>query len=95
VALAAPYRAEAVRRGGDTWAVGASRIEVVRLPPSTSGDAIEIAWDGAERSVRADGRTVLGGVPELERLAARRFGSWVVRARRLRETLWEVDVEAL
>ncbi len=90
-----PFRAEAVHRGGSTWAVAARRIEVVRLPAGEEGDEVELAWDGRERSAWRDGRPVLVGLPELERLAAERYETWVVRARRLRGSLWEVEVEPL
>ena len=48
--LAAPYRAEAVRRGEGRWAVAARRIEVVRLPEDVQGDEIELtSHDGEDR----------------------------------------------
>ncbi|HZO51011.1 MAG TPA: hypothetical protein VFB26_12770 [Gaiellaceae bacterium] len=90
-----PFRAEAVHRGGSTWAVAARRIEVARLPSAQQGDEVELAWDGRERSAWRDGRPVLVGLPELERLAAERYETWVARARRLRGSLWEVEVEPL
>lgn len=91
VDLRRPCRIEAHRRDGDSWAVGAARIRVVQLPPDQAGEEIEVVWDGAERSVRVDDRPILAGVPELERLASHRFAAWVVRARRLRDTFWEVE----
>ena len=48
------------------------RIETLDLPDDPGGDAIELAWDGTERSVRIDGMPTLAGVPALERLAAAR-----------------------
>ena len=93
--LAPPYRAEAVRRDGSTWAVGVRAILVVELPASVLGDELELVWDGYERSARVGGSPSLASVSELEALAAARFDTWVVRARRLRDVSWEVAVGPL
>jgi hypothetical protein len=93
--LAPPYRAEAVRRAGSTWAVGAREILVVELSESILGDEIELVWDGVERSTRVDGAPRLASVFELEALASSRFDTWVVRAARLRGALWEVEIGPL
>jgi hypothetical protein len=95
VTLAPPYRARAVRRGAETWAVAARRIETVELADQPAGDEVEIAWDGSERTVRIDGTPTLAGVPALERLAAARHRTYVVRAVRLSGATWEVAVSAL
>jgi hypothetical protein len=92
--LAPPFRAHAVRRNGRTWAVAARRIETVELE-APAADEIEIAWDGAERTVRIDGEPTLGGVPALERLAAERHLTYVVTAARLVGTTWEIAVSPL
>ena len=93
--LEPPYRAEAVRRAGSTWAVGARSILVVALPASFLGDEVELVWDGVERAARVGGAPSLVSVPELEALAAARFDTWVVRAHRLRDLQWEVEVSPL
>ena len=93
--LEMPYRVEAVRRTGSTWAVGARATLVVALPPSFLGDELELVWDGAERAARVDGSPSFVSVSELESLAASRFDTWVVRAHRLRELQWEVEVAPL
>jgi len=93
--LEPPYRAEAVRRTGSTWAAGARTIVVTELPASVTGGELELVFDGTERSVVVDGSPTLASVPELEELAASRFDSWVVRAVRLRDRLWEVEVGSL
>jgi hypothetical protein len=90
-----PYRAEAVRRSGSTWAAGARAILVHELPASVSGDELQLVFDGAERSVLVDGLPTVASVPELEALAAARFDTWVVHATRLRDRLWEVEVGSL
>src|SRR5438094_166961 len=38
--LQPPYRAQAVRRAGSTWAVGARAIEVAALPADLEGDEV-------------------------------------------------------
>ena len=95
VPVEAPYRAHAIRRGPGTWAVAARRIQTVDLAADPGGDAVEIAWDGVERSVRIDGEPTLAGLPELERLGASRYGTYVVTAARLAGVTWEVSVAPL
>ena len=95
VSVAPPFRAHAVRRDGTTWAVAARRIETAELDDDPTGDEIEIAWDGAERSVRIDGEPTLGGVPALERLASARHSTYVVTAVRLAGATWEIAVSPL
>jgi hypothetical protein len=95
IAVTPPFRAHAVRRGPDTWAIGVRRIETVVLATDPRGDAVELVWDGAERSVRIDGEPTLAGVPELERLGASRHDAYVVTADRLMGSTWEVSVAPL
>ena len=95
VSVAPPFRAHAVRRDGTTWAVAARRIETAELDDDPAGNEIEIAWDGAERSVRIDGEPTLRGVPALERLAAARHSTYVVTAARLAGEVWEIAVSPL
>ena len=95
VALAPPFRAHAVRRGGSLWVVGARRIETVTLVEDPGGDAVELAWNGTERTVRIDGEPTLAGVPELETLGGSRHGTYVVTATRLVGTEWEVAIAPL
>jgi hypothetical protein len=86
--LAPPYRAEAVRREGDLWAIAARVIEVVDLP-GVAGDEIELAIHGGERTLVIDGRPASGAIPALER------PEHIVRARRLHGDTWEVEVNPL
>jgi hypothetical protein len=95
VAMPPPFRAEAVRRSGSTWAVGARAIAVVELSPFLSGDELEVVFDGVERRVRIDGEPSFASVPELEGLAAPRFETWVARAHRIRGEMWEAELEPL
>jgi hypothetical protein len=95
VTLAPPFRAHAVRREEGLWVVGARGIETVVLEEDPGGDSIELSWDGAERTVRIDGRPTLAGVPELERIGAARHPAYVVTAARLDRATWEISVAAL
>jgi hypothetical protein len=92
--LEPPYRVEAVRRSGATWAVGARKIDVVELPGSLACEQLELVWDGRERSSLVDGSPSFLWVAELADLAAG-LESWVARARRLRGSLWEVELGPL
>jgi hypothetical protein len=95
LAVARPFRAHAVRKDATTWAIAARRIETVELEDAPAGDEVEIAWDGAERTVRVDGEPTLRGIPTLERLAAARHATYVVTAARLAGAIWEVAVSPL
>jgi hypothetical protein len=92
--LPPPYRAEAVRKGPETWAVAASRIAVARVPGLT-GDQVELTSTREGRVVRVDGRTTMGSVRELERLGETEGTEYVVLAKRLDGDLWEVEATAL
>jgi hypothetical protein len=93
--ISPPYRAEAAWRGGSSWGVGARRIEVAELPPDVTGDEIVLSVAGGERSLTVDGKEAWGRLPALERLGAARGESFVVRAQRLAEQAWEVEVTLL
>ena len=88
-----PYRAEAVRRDGDVWAVAARRIEVAEF--QAAGEEIELVVSEGERRLTVDGAREFGSVPELERIGSRLSDSYVVRARRLDEQVWEVETNPL
>jgi hypothetical protein len=92
--LEPPYRAEAVRRDGDTWAVAASTIEVAELPDLT-GDEAELVVGREGAVLRLDGHVTLRRSPSLERLGAAESAERVVRATRLDGDLWEVTVSPL
>lgn len=86
--VARPYRAEAVRRERDRWAVGARRIEVVQLP-GVAGQELELSSHAGERALVVDGEPQFGSIPALER------DDHVVRARRIAGDAFEVDVDPL
>lgn len=89
-----PYRAEAVRRGHETWAVAARRIVVVSAP-GLDGDRAELAVRGGERSLAIDGQRRVAHAPALEAAGERHGDDYVVRATRLDGDLWEVESTAL
>jgi hypothetical protein len=91
--LEPPYRAEAVRRRDDVWAVAARRVEVAEV--DAEGNELELTVHDGDRSLTVDGERAFGSVPELERIGSREGPSYVVRASRLDGRLWEVDVTPL
>jgi hypothetical protein len=93
-AIPPPYRAEAVRKGSETWAVAASRIAIARVP-GLSGDQAELTSTREGRVLRVDGRTTMGSQRELERLGETEGTEYVVLAKRLDGDLWEVEATAL
>ena len=93
--LAAPYRAEAVRRDGALWGVAGRRITVVS-EPGLNGDEAELVLTRSGWALTVDGQHRLAHVPALE-AAGRAGGSAeaVVRASRLADDLWEVEATPL
>ena len=94
--LPPPYRAEAVRRDDQLWAVAANKIEVLEIEEELGGDEIELAVQGEHRTLMVDEQKVFGSSPTLEALARSRHGdAYVLRAIRLDGRLWEVKSAAL
>jgi hypothetical protein len=89
-----PYRAEAVRRGPETWAVAANRIVVIEVG-DIAGDSAELTGTREGRTLKVDGRTTLGSARALERLGEATATEYVVRATRLDGDLWEAEAAAL
>ena len=81
----------------DLWAVGARRIEVVRLEPDSDGDELELTWDGSAHTLAVDGALASPSrAAALERIAGGRVkGSYAAHAHRLDGDLWEILVLAL
>jgi hypothetical protein len=93
--LAAPYRAEAVRRDGTLWGVAGRRITIVS-EPGLVGDEAELVLSSSGWALTVDGRHRLAHVPALE--AGGRAGGRtdaVVRASRVSDDLWEVEAAPL
>ena len=88
-----PYRAEAVRREGDVWAVAARRVQIVEL--DSDGDRLELTANDGERALTIDGEPTVASIPELARLGEREGASYVVQAQRLDDRFWEVTVDPL
>jgi hypothetical protein len=89
-----PYRAEAVRRGPETWAVAASRIAIATVP-GLNGDRAELVVTRDGRTLNVDGRATLGHAPALERIGQAEGTEYVVRAERVDGDLWTVEATAL
>jgi hypothetical protein len=90
-----PYRARAVWRGGSSWGVAARRIEVAELPEDVRGDEIVLSVAGGQRSLDVDGAPSFGSVRTLERLGEARGDAFVVRAERLTDRMWQIEVTPL
>jgi hypothetical protein len=88
----APYHALAVRQEEDVWSVAAMRVSVVEVPEDIPGDTVEMAINEDGRTIRVDDDEFRGRIQSLEDYAAEQFGSFVMRASRLDDTLWEVAV---
>jgi hypothetical protein len=88
-----PYRAEAVRREGDVWAVAAQRIQIAEF--DAPGEELQLAASGGERTLTVDGERSFGTVAKLEELGASLGGDYVVRARRVAGRVWEVEASPL
>jgi hypothetical protein len=91
--ISPPYRAEAVRRDGDVWAVAGRRVEIAAF--ESRGDELELVVNRGERMFTVDSERAFGSVPELERLGAQEGDAYVVTARRLDENFWEVEANPL
>ena len=89
-----PYRAEATKRGERLWAVGATKIRTARLTEEIGGDTVELAVQDGQRTLLVDGALAMGSIPSLEALAEG-HESYVIRADRLDEDVWEVRVAPL
>jgi len=88
----APYHALALRQDGDVWGVAAMRVAVVDVPEDVDGDKIDLVVNEGERTVLVDDAASRAEIPSLEDFAAQQFGSFVLHASRLDDTLWEVTV---
>jgi hypothetical protein len=87
-----PYHALALRQAADVWSVAALRVTVVEVPEDVPGDKVDLAVNDGERTILVDDAPAQGEVPSLEQFASEQFGSFVVHASRLDDTLWEVTV---
>jgi hypothetical protein len=87
-----PYHAVALRQDEDVWSAGAMRVAVVEVPEEVDGDQVDLVVNDGERKMLVDEAESRAEIPSLEDFAAQQFGSFVLHASRLDETLWEVTV---
>jgi hypothetical protein len=93
-ALAPPYRAQAVRREGGGWTVGASRIRLVEQR-GLHGDEVELTCVGGVHDLTVDGKHTLATAPAFTRAGEPEGSDYVVRARRIDGDLWDVEATPL
>lgn len=86
-----PYRAIAVRQGGDLWAVQASRIQSRSSSSPRATRSCSAVNDGTEE-VQVDDEPSEAQVPELEQLGEREGRNYCVEAERIDGDFWEVRV---
>ena len=65
---------------------------MVEVPEDVPGDEVELAVNEGTRTVVVDGEPSRAEIPSLETFAGGQFGSFVLHASRLDDTLWEVTV---
>jgi hypothetical protein len=92
--LAPPYRAEGVRRDGSLWGVAGRRIALVR-EPGLDGEEAELVVTATGHTLTVDGLQRVARAPAFEAAGADEAREFVVRATRLDEDLWEVEVTPL
>jgi hypothetical protein len=92
LSLPAPYHAFGVRQDADVWSVAAKRVQVVEVPEHVEGDEIQLVVTDETRTLVVDDMPSSASIPSLEAFAAEQFGSFVLRASRLDDLLWEVTV---
>jgi hypothetical protein len=93
--ISPPYHGYAFWQQDDLWAVAATRVHVVEVPEHVPGDEVELAVHDGARSTVVDGEESRAEIPSLESFASGQFDSFVLRASRLDDLLWEVTVIAL
>jgi hypothetical protein len=89
------YRAEAVRRGENRFAVAARRIEVAEVREQVDGDEIDLTYVDGERRLHINGVQSFGTIPSLERPAGERYANYSLRAERIEGSTWEVFLTPL
>jgi hypothetical protein len=92
LSLPAPYHAFGLRQEADVWSVAAKRVQVVEVPEQVDGDEIQLVVSEEARALFVDDLPSSASIPSLEAFAAEQFGSFVLRASRLDDLLWEVTV---
>lgn len=88
--LPPPYRAAAVRSGGDVWAVVAESVSVVEIPLA-EGDIVDLSVVDGVRELTIDGERTIRPLPSLDALAEQ-HGDVSLHAERVDGNLFAVDV---
>ena len=88
--LAPPYRAAALRKEGDVWAVAAARVTVLELS-SVDGDTLELARVGEGVTFSVDGVASLAPL-EVRRALEAYEGDVAVTAQRIEGITWVAEV---
>jgi hypothetical protein len=91
--IASPYRAHGTRQSERVWAVAARRIEVASF--AADGDEITLSEHDGNRTMTVDGEETVASISELEQIGRHEGDSYVVRAQRLDDDLWEVSANPL
>jgi hypothetical protein len=92
LSLSAPYHAFGLRQEADIWTVAAKQVQVIEVPEEVDGDELQLVVTDETRTLLVDDLPSSAPVPSLEAVAAGQFGSFVLRASRLDDLLWEVTV---
>lgn len=92
LSLSAPYHAFGLRQDADVWTVAAKRVQVLQVPERVDGDEIQLVVTDETRTLLVDEAQSMTSIPSIEAFAAEQFGSFVLRASRLDDLLWEVTV---
>lgn len=92
LSLPPPYHAIGLRQGAGVWSVAARRVQVVEVPEHVDGDELQLVVTDESRTLLVDDLPSSASIPSLEAFAAEQFGSFVLRASRLDDLLWEVTV---
>ena len=87
-----PYHGYAFWQQDDIWAVAAKRVQIVEVPEDIPGDEVELTVNSGALATVVDGEESRVEIPSLETFASQQFGSFVLRASRLDDLLWEVTV---
>ncbi len=104
--VARPYVARAVRQGETEWLVGAVELhsEEIELGGPAGATSIEVVRPpGGGRHAIVDGEDVLepfavlvrAAVEELDRRGSARFESFVARADKVADDLWDLTIDPL
>ena len=90
--ISPPYHGYGFWQQDDVWAVAAKRVQIVEVPEDVPGDEVQLTVNNGALSAVVDGEESRAEIPSLETFASQQFGSFVLRASRLDDLLWEVTV---